>query len=188
VTTEFDPMPEYTKVDYLCTFEHIHGDEGRETTIAEDATFVNTLAERLQPIFPNAEIYVRLDGYQYATRGSEFEGGPADDAESLELDNWAEYVCDQVASTVAGEVFPDPEPEEDDTDFIPTGNYCTSCQNEVMQDPGLLTNYLCACFAGPIPAPSGVPCQCRTSQGSEYAGAQSWSYVDCSSCPVHREV
>ena len=103
-----DPMPEVLEVDYLATYEWVLGEDGPEQTAGAGQTFVETLYTRLQPIFPNADITVRLDGVQYATRPTFIvidDTLIGEDEHPNDVISWAEYLCDEEAQAVAAECF-----------------------------------------------------------------------------------
>lgn len=103
-----DPMPEVLEVDYLATYEMVLGEDGPEQSRGSEQMFVEALYERLQPLFPNADITVRLDGAQYATRGTFIVIDDTlinDDEHPDDVISWAEYVCDEEAQAVAADYF-----------------------------------------------------------------------------------
>lgn len=128
----FEPMPEVTKLIYVATYENII--PGFDDFNAPDveypdsmySDFLKRFETALQPIFPNAELWLHLDGAQYTSIGDciETDGSEESADEFRDLEDYALYtVCAHVAGIVASEVFPDPadfEPDaQDDMSDVP---------------------------------------------------------------------
>jgi hypothetical protein len=133
-----EPMPEVLDVDYLATFEWVRGDV--ESTNVQDSEFLDRLYDALAATFPNASVNVRLDGVQYATRGTQIvidDSLIATDENPLDVVAWAEEVCDQIASSIGSEVFTGPD-EDYDLASLPD-------DEQLLEDEA---NYSAAVYAG----------------------------------------
>ncbi len=114
------PDPTITRIEYVATYEMVCGDDV-ESTGAQDTKFLARLETALQPLYPNAELYLYLDGAQYTTRkdirvwntrsDDEFYD---DDLTPLDVVEEVRGVCDDIAQTVGAEVFVSEEAEEEE--------------------------------------------------------------------------